>query len=99
VGAVVGATYPEQGRRLRELMPHTWFLVPGYGAQGATAADVVECFDAQGRGAVVNASRSILFAYRASPYAARYGAAGYKVAARAATRQMGDEIRQALQAR
>lgn len=99
VGAVVGATYPEQGRRLRELMPHTWFLVPGYGAQGAGAADVVGCFDTQGRGAVVNASRSLLFAYRTPPYAARYGAAGYGAAARAATRQMGDEIRQALQAR
>ena len=52
---------------------------------GREAADVVGCFDAQGHGAVVNASRSILFAYRTSPYAARYGAAGYGAAARAAT--------------
>ncbi len=96
VGAVVGATYPEQGRRLRELMPHTWFLVPGYGAQGATAADVAGCFDGHGRGAVVNASRSIIFAYRHSLYATRYGAAGYGAAARAAVQEMGEEIRHAL---
>jgi orotidine-5'-phosphate decarboxylase len=96
VGAVVGATYPEQGRRLRALMPHTFFLVPGYGAQGASAADVVGCFDARGQGALINASRSILFAYQTSPYADRYGAAGYGMAARAATLAMCEEIRQAL---
>jgi orotidine-5'-phosphate decarboxylase len=97
VGAVVGATYPEQGCRLRALMPHTLFLVPGYGTQGATAADVVGCFDPQGRGAVVNASRSICFAYQREPYASRYGAAGYGLAARAATQQMRVEIQRALQ--
>ena len=96
VGAVVGATYPEQGRRLRALMPHTLFLVPGYGAQGATAADVVGCFDARGQGALVNASRSILFAYRTPPYATRYGAAAYAAAARVATQQMIAELRHAL---
>ena len=96
VGAVVGATYPEQGRRLRALMPHTFFLVPGYGIQGASAADVVGYFDAHGQGALINASRSILFAYQTSPYAEYYGAAGYGLAARAATLAMGDEIRQAL---
>ncbi len=96
VGAVVGATYPVQGRRLRELMPHTLFLVPGYGAQGATAADVAGCFDAQGRGAVVNASRSIGLAFRSEPYASRYGAAGYGAAARAATQKMCTEIQSAL---
>jgi orotidine-5'-phosphate decarboxylase len=96
VGAVVGATYPEQGRRLRALLPHTWFLLPGYGAQGATAADVVGCFDAAGYGALVNASRSIMFAYRAAPYAAQYGPEAYAKAARAATQRMIQEIRQAL---
>jgi orotidine-5'-phosphate decarboxylase len=99
VGAVVGATYPEQAQRLRGLMPHTPFLVPGYGAQGATAADVVGCFDAQGRGALVSASRSIMFAYRLPAYAVRYGPAAYAAAARAATQQMIQEIRQALQRR
>jgi orotidine-5'-phosphate decarboxylase len=64
VGAVVGATWPEEGRRLRALLPHVFFLVPGYGAQGATAGDLVGCFDARRRGAVVNASRSLLCAHR-----------------------------------
>ncbi len=64
VGAVVGATYPQQGLALRSRMPHTFFLVPGYGAQGATGADIVGCFDQQGGGAIVNASRSILCAWQ-----------------------------------
>lgn len=93
VGAVVGATYPEQARRLRVLMPHTIFLVPGYGTQGATAADVVGCFDARGYGAIVNASRSIDFAFRTQAYAAL----PYAAAARAATLQMIQELRQALE--
>ena len=67
IGAVVGATYPEQGAALRQRLPHTFFLVPGYGAQGATGKDLRGCFDAQGRGAVVNASRSILTAWRKQP--------------------------------
>jgi orotidine-5'-phosphate decarboxylase len=93
VGAVVGATYPEQARRLRVLMPHTIFLLPGYGTQGATAADVVGCFDACGYGAIVNASRSILFAFRTPTYATM----PYTAAARAATIQMICELRQALE--
>ncbi len=99
IGAVVGATYPEQGRRLRTLMPHTPFLLPGYGSQGATASDVVGSFDAHGRGALVNASRSIIFAYRRPPYDTCYGAAGYGVAARAATQQMRADLRLAFLAR
>ena len=64
VGAVVGATYPEQGTALRARMPHTFFLVPGYGAQGATGTDIAGCFDENGNGAIVNASRSILCAWK-----------------------------------
>lgn len=64
VGAVVGATYPQQGTALRARMPHAFFLVPGYGAQGATGADIAGCFDANGSGAIVNASRSILCAWK-----------------------------------
>lgn len=64
VGAVVGATYPEQLRELRGLLPHTFFLVPGYGAQGGGADDVAPAFDENGLGAVVNASRSILCAWK-----------------------------------
>ena len=95
VGAVVGATWPEQAARLRALMPHTLFLVPGYGAQGATAADVARCFDAQGHGALVNASRSIIFAWRSSPYAERYSESDYGAAAREAAQRMADDIRDA----
>ena len=64
VGAVVGATYPQQGIELRARMPHAFFLVPGYGAQGAKGTDIAGCFDANGNGAIVNASRSILCAWK-----------------------------------
>ncbi|TWT29401.1 Orotidine 5'-phosphate decarboxylase [Posidoniimonas corsicana] len=69
VGAVVGATYPEQLSELRQAMPHTWFLVPGFGAQGGAAADVAGAFDASGLGAVVNSSRGVIFAYNRPEYA------------------------------
>ena len=62
--AVVGATYPQQGVELRARMPHAFFLVPGYGAQGAKGTDIAGCFDANGNGAIVNASRSILCAWK-----------------------------------
>ncbi len=64
VGAVVGATYPEQIKRLREILPHTFFLIPGYGAQGATAADIAAAFDKNGLGGIVNSSRGIMCAYQ-----------------------------------
>ena len=67
VGAVVGATHPEEGRALRARMPHTFFLVPGYGAQGGTAADVAGMFDDNGSGAIVNSSRGIIGAWKKSP--------------------------------
>ena len=68
VGAVVGATYPEMSEVLRKLMPKTYFLVPGYGAQGGTAADLKHCFNEDGLGAVVNSSRGIIAAYRQEKY-------------------------------
>lgn len=64
VGAVVGATYPEQLKELREKMPHTFFLVPGYGAQGGGAEGVAKAFDKNGRGAIVNSSRAVMCAYK-----------------------------------
>ncbi|HEX2938301.1 MAG TPA: orotidine-5'-phosphate decarboxylase [Ruminiclostridium sp.] len=64
VGAVVGATYPEQLSKLRKKLPHTFFLVPGYGAQGGGAKDVAGGFDKDGLGAIINASRSIMYAYK-----------------------------------
>jgi orotidine-5'-phosphate decarboxylase len=92
----VGATFPEQAKRLREQMPHTPFLVPGYGAQGATAEDVKLCFDAQGLGAIVNSSRGIVYAYQREPYASRFGENDFAGAARAAAQDMRDEINAAL---
>lgn len=86
-GAVVGATYPQQSIELREAMPHTWFLVPGYGSQGATARDVAGAFDAQGLGAIVNNSRGIIFAHARREYA-EFGAARWQDAVAAATRDM-----------
>lgn len=63
-GIVAGATYPEQIKRLRELLPHTFFLIPGYGAQGASAADIAAAFDKNGLGGIVNSSRGIMCAYQ-----------------------------------
>lgn len=68
VGAVVGATYPQMSEILRKLMPNTYFLVPGYGAQGATAKDLRPCFDKNGLGAIVNSSRGIIAAYKQEKY-------------------------------
>jgi orotidine-5'-phosphate decarboxylase len=92
VGAVVGATYPEQLVELRQAMPNTWFLVPGYGAQGGAAKDVVAALDGRGRGAIVNNSRGIIFAYRNKPYADQFGAARWQEAVAAATRRMIGEL-------
>ncbi len=93
VGAVVGATYPEEAAVLRKIMPRNIFLVPGYGAQGGTAADVVPAFNADGLGAVVNSSRGIIFAYQKS---SEYGADRYADAARAAALAARDDINAAL---
>jgi len=70
IGIVVGATYPEQANSLRQRFPNLWFLVPGFGAQGADAADVAKCFNCEGEGAIVNASRSLLFSYKDHKYEA-----------------------------
>jgi orotidine-5'-phosphate decarboxylase len=98
VGAVVGATYPAQLAELRAAMPHTWFLVPGFGSQGGTAADVAAAFDAEGRGAIVNNSRGIIFAHRIKPYSQRFGDRGWQEAVEAATRDMIEQLRSATPA-
>ena len=64
VGAVVGATYPEQGKLLRKVMPKAFILVPGYGAQGGKGADLVHFFNEDGLGAIINSSRGIMCAYQ-----------------------------------
>lgn len=69
VGAVVGATYPEIGKVLRKVMPKSFILVPGYGAQGGKGADLVHYFDENGLGAIVNSSRGIIAAYKQEAYA------------------------------
>ena len=92
VGAVVGATYPEQGAALRKLMPHTFILAPGYGAQGASARDLRHFFDKDGIGAIVNSSRGIIAAYTKEPYK-RFGAEHFDEAARAAALDMIADLR------
>jgi orotidine-5'-phosphate decarboxylase len=93
VGAVVGATYPAQLAELRAVMPHAWFLVPGYGSQGATAADVAAAFDGNGHGAIVNNSRGIIFAHVQKPYSERFATARWQDAVAAATEDMIAQLR------
>jgi len=91
VGAVVGATYPEMGEVLREIMPKAYILVPGYGAQGGTAAELKPFFNKDGLGAIVNSSRGIIAAYTQDKYG-EYGAEGFAEAARAAVIDMKNDI-------
>ena len=95
VGAVVGATYPQMGETLRRIMPKSYILVPGYGAQGGTGKDLVPFFDSDGLGAIVNSSRGIIAAYKKEPYAERFGSA-YADAAREAVLDMKKDIAQAI---
>ena len=95
IGAVVGATYPEQGRVLRSIMPKSFILVPGYGAQGGKGADLVHFFNEDGLGAIVNSSRGIIAAYKQEKYS-RYGAENFGEASRAAVEDMIADISQAL---
>ena len=90
IGAVVGATYPEMGKVLRELMPKTFILVPGYGAQGGKGADLVHFFNEDGLGAIVNSSRGIIAAY------ASFGELNYADASRKAVEAMIEDISGAL---
>ncbi len=98
VGAVVGATYPEQGKLLRKVMPKSFILVPGYGAQGGKGEDLVHFFDEDGLGAIVNSSRGIITAYKNETYAS-YGAEHFGEAARAAVLDMIADINGALERR
>lgn len=91
-GAVVGATYPEQLSELRAAMPHSWFLIPGFGAQGGAAADVAGGFAKEGLGAVVNSSRGVIFAYNTRPHDAKT-ACGWQEAVRAAAEEAVQQLR------
>ena len=98
VGAVVGATYPEMGKVLRKVMPKSYILVPGYGAQGGKGADLVHFFNEDGLGAIINSSRGIIAAYQQEKYA-QFGEQNYADASRAAVLDMREDIAQALAAR
>jgi orotidine-5'-phosphate decarboxylase len=92
LGAVIGATYPTELKKLREIMPHTYFLIPGYGAQGGEAKDVIEGLNNDGLGAIINSSRSIIFAYKERDYSEEE----FAMAARDAACEMRDNINKLL---
>lgn len=96
IGAVVGATHKDQGIRLRKLMPKTYFLVPGYGAQGATAKDLAGCFNKDGLGAIVNSSRGIIAAYKKENYAKQFKEEEFAQASRQAVLDMKTDLNSVL---
>lgn len=98
IGAVVGATYPEQGKILRKVMPKSFILVPGYGAQGGKGKDLVHFFNEDGLGAIVNSSRGIICAYKQEAYG-KFGPENWGEASRAAVEDMIEDIRGSLEQR
>ena len=96
IGAVVGATYPEVGKVLRKVMPKSFILVPGYGAQGGKGSDLVHYFNEDGLGAIVNSSRGIIAAYKQEKYA-QFGPENFADASRQAVLDMIEDISKALQ--
>lgn len=96
VSAVVGATYPKQLKELRELMPNAYFLIPGYGAQGGKAEDIALGFDANGLGGIVNATRSLMCAYKSDLWKDKFAEEDYAKATRAEALRMKDELNQAI---
>lgn len=97
VAAVVGATYPEQLQTLRTQMPHTFFLIPGYGAQGGKAEDIALGFDENGFGGIINASRSLMCAYKSDRWKNEFSDEEFAKATRAEAVRMRDELNQAIQ--
>lgn len=96
VSAVVGATYPKQLEELRELMPHAYFLIPGYGAQGGKAEDIALGFDENGLGGIVNATRSLMCAYKSERWQNEFSEEDYAKATRAEAIRMRDELMNAI---
>jgi orotidine-5'-phosphate decarboxylase len=90
IGAVVGATHKEQGIKLRKMMHHTFFLIPGYGAQGAQAKDVAGMFDANGAGGIVNSSRGIICAWKKDK------TVSFRQAAKKATLAMKEDLNKSI---
>lgn len=96
VSAVVGATYPKQLEKLRKDAPHTYFLIPGYGAQGGKAEDIALGFDQEGLGGIVNASRSLMCAYKSDKWNTQFKEEEYALATRAEAIRMRDELNRAI---
>ena len=92
ISAVVGATYPEQLKQIRKIAPHTYFLIPGYGAQGGRAEDIALGFDSDGLGGIVNASRSLMCAYKSDKWKDKFKEDEYAKATRAEAIRMRDEL-------
>ena len=97
ISAVVGATYPKQLQTLRKIMPNSYFLIPGYGAQGGKAEDIALGFDDTGLGGIVNASRSLMSAYKSELWKDKYKDEEYAKASRAEAIRMRDELNNAIQ--
>lgn len=96
VGAVVGATYPQEAKKLRKIMPKSIFLVPGYGVQGGRATDVVVNFNSDSQGAIINNSRGIIFAFKNEPYKTKFKLKDFHLAAREAALKMKEDLNLAL---
>ncbi len=96
VSAVVGATYPEQLEQIRSKAPHTYFLIPGYGAQGGKAEDIALGFDKNGLGGIVNASRSLMCAYKSEIWKNQFTEEEYAKATRAEAIRMKEELQTAI---
>ena len=96
IAAVVGATYPEQLKQIRETAPHTFFLIPGYGAQGGKAEDIALGFDKNGIGGIINASRSLMCAYKSDKWKDKVKEEDYANATRLETIRMRDELNEAI---
>ena len=92
ISAVVGATYPEQLKQLRQIAPHTYFLIPGYGAQGGKAEDIALGFDENGLGGIVNASRSLMCAYKSEMWKDKFEEKDYAKATRTEAIRMKEEL-------
>ena len=96
VAAVVGATYPKQLEEIRTLAPHTYFLIPGYGAQGGKADDIALGFDSNGLGGIVNASRSLMCAYKLDKWKTICSEEEYAKATRLEALRMKEELNEAI---
>jgi len=92
IAVVVGATYPEQLLQIRKALPNTFFLIPGYGAQGGKAEDIALGFDKNGLGGIVNASRSLMYAYKSDRWKEQYSEEQYAMATREEALRMKDEL-------